>query len=142
MGRGRAYENENGNLGDENENVLTIVIDEATGCSTGEAPEESRTRIYRNMQQYPDAAKVPGILVVRVDSAIYFSNYNSVKERRETFNRLASWLEDARQHANLNMTIMLIGNKSNLVHRRAAKRKGNNFAKENGLLFLETLAIY
>mgnify|MGYP001806993142 CR=1 FL=1 len=34
--------------------------------------------------------------------------------RRETFNHLASWLDDARQHANPNMTIMLIGNKSDL----------------------------
>ncbi len=40
--------------------------------------------------------------------------------RRETFNHLASWLEDARQHANPNMTIMLIGNKSDLTVRRAA----------------------
>lgn len=29
----------------------------------------------------------------------------------QTFEHLASWLEDARQHANPNMTIMLIGNK-------------------------------
>ncbi len=35
--------------------------------------------------------------------------------RRETFDHLASWLEDARQHANPNMTIMLIGNKSDLA---------------------------
>lgn len=34
--------------------------------------------------------------------------------RRETFDHLASWLEDARQHANPNMTIMLIGNKADL----------------------------
>ncbi len=39
--------------------------------------------------------------------------------RRETFNHLASWLEDARQHANPNMTIMLIGNKSDLSVGRA-----------------------
>lgn len=39
--------------------------------------------------------------------------------RRETFNHLASWLEDARQHANPNMTIMLIGNKSDLSVRGA-----------------------
>lgn len=38
--------------------------------------------------------------------------------RRETFNHLASWLEDARQHANPNMTIMLIGNKSDLSVRQ------------------------
>ncbi|XP_073153149.1 ras-related protein RABB1c-like [Henckelia pumila] len=39
--------------------------------------------------------------------------------RRDTFNHLASWLEDARQHANANMSIMLIGNKCDLAHRRA-----------------------
>ncbi|PPS17963.1 hypothetical protein GOBAR_AA02592 [Gossypium barbadense] len=56
--------------------------------------------------------------------------------RRETFNHLASWLEDARQHANPNMTIMLIGNKSDLSHRRAvSKEEGEQFAKENGPFF-------
>lgn len=61
--------------------------------------------------------------------------------RRETFNHLASWLEDARQHANPNMTIMLVGNKSDLSHRRAvSKEEGEQFAKENGLLFLEASA--
>ncbi|KAE8697131.1 GTP-binding protein YPTC4 [Hibiscus syriacus] len=60
---------------------------------------------------------------------------------RETFNHLASWLEDARQHANPNMSIMLIGNKSDLSHRRAvSKEEGEQFAKENGLLFLEASA--
>jgi Ras family len=34
--------------------------------------------------------------------------------RRDTFSHLASWLDDARQHANPSMTIMLIGNKSDL----------------------------
>jgi len=43
--------------------------------------------------------------------------------RRETFNHLASWLEDARQHANPNMTIMLIGNKCDLSHRRAVSKE-------------------
>lgn len=31
--------------------------------------------------------------------------------RRETFDHLTSWLEDARQHSSSNMVIMLIGNK-------------------------------
>src|SRR6476469_7330927 len=62
-------------------------------------------------------------------------------DRRETFNHLASWLEDARQHANSNMTIMLIGNKSDLQHRRAVStEEGEQFAKENGLIFMETSA--
>ena len=40
--------------------------------------------------------------------------------RRDTFNHLTTWLEDARQHSNSNMVIMLIGNKRfklfNLIH--------------------------
>ncbi|XP_021714831.1 sulfate transporter 1.2-like [Chenopodium quinoa] len=46
------------------------------------------TTIYRNLQQYPEAADVPGILVIRVDSAIYFSNSNYIKER------ILRWLVD------------------------------------------------
>eukprot|EP00401_Gymnodinium_catenatum_P083314 CAMPEP_0117622096 /NCGR_PEP_ID=MMETSP0784-20121206/87967_1 /TAXON_ID=39447 /ORGANISM="" /LENGTH=94 /DNA_ID=CAMNT_0005426029 /DNA_START=108 /DNA_END=392 /DNA_ORIENTATION=+ len=39
------------------------------------------------------------------------------------------------------MTIMLIGNKSDLEHRRAVSTKeGEMFAQENGLVFLETSA--
>jgi len=61
--------------------------------------------------------------------------------RRETFAHLASWLEDARQHANPQMTIMLIGNKSDLSHRRqVTPEEGEAFAKEHGLVFLETSA--
>lgn len=39
------------------------------------------TNVYRNVGQYPEATKVPGVLIVRVDSAIYFSNSNYTKER-------------------------------------------------------------
>jgi len=50
-------------------------------------------------------------------------------------------LEDARQHSNSNMTIMLIGNKSDLDHKRAVTTaEGEQFAKENGLIFIETSA--
>ena len=61
--------------------------------------------------------------------------------RRDTFEHLSSWLEDARQHANPNMTIMLIGNKSDVAHKRAVSREeGEEFAREHGLVFLETSA--
>jgi len=61
--------------------------------------------------------------------------------RRDTFNHLVSWLEDARQHANPSMTIMLIGNKSDLAQRRAVSvEEGEAFAKEHGLLFMEASA--
>ncbi|CAL9762723.1 unnamed protein product [Musa acuminata subsp. burmannicoides] len=54
------------------------------------------TMIYRNVEQYPEAIRVPGVLIVRVDSAIYFSNSNYVKER------ILRWLrdEEEQQHAN------------------------------------------
>lgn len=35
--------------------------------------------------------------------------------RRDTFNHLVGWLEDARQHASSNMVIMLIGNKRSVL---------------------------
>jgi len=61
--------------------------------------------------------------------------------RRDTFNHLTSWLDDARQHANSNMTIMLIGNKCDLDPRRAvALEEGQGFANEHQLVFLETSA--
>ncbi|KAK3031505.1 hypothetical protein RJ639_036019 [Escallonia herrerae] len=47
-----------------------------------------RTTVYRNTLQYPEAMKVPGVLIVRVDSAIYFSNSNYIKER------ILRWLAD------------------------------------------------
>ncbi|CAI8607232.1 unnamed protein product [Vicia faba] len=61
--------------------------------------------------------------------------------RRETFDHLASWLEDARQHADSNITIMLIGNKSDLIKKRVVStEEGEQFAKENGLIFMEVSA--
>ncbi|RYQ94913.1 hypothetical protein Ahy_B08g089884 [Arachis hypogaea] len=39
------------------------------------------TTVYRNIQQYPKAAQIPGMLIIRIDSAIYFSNSNYIKER-------------------------------------------------------------
>ncbi|RZS15344.1 hypothetical protein BHM03_00047172 [Ensete ventricosum] len=61
--------------------------------------------------------------------------------RRGTFDHLADWLEDARQNANADMTIMLIGNKSDLARRRAVStEEGEQFAKEHGLMFMEASA--
>jgi len=61
--------------------------------------------------------------------------------RRETFHHLTSWLEDARQHSHANMTIMLIGNKSDLESRRqVSKEEGEGFARDHNLIFRETSA--
>ncbi|CAH8656692.1 unnamed protein product [Schistosoma rodhaini] len=61
--------------------------------------------------------------------------------RRDTFNHLASWLQDARQHASPNMVITLVGNKCDLDARREVKQEeAEAFARENNLLFVETSA--
>lgn len=61
--------------------------------------------------------------------------------RRDSFLHLTRWLEEARQNGNPNMSVMLIGNKSDLEHRRAVSTKeGETFAQQHGLIFLETSA--
>ena len=61
--------------------------------------------------------------------------------RRDTFQHLSRWLEEAQQHAQPHMVILLIGNKADLEHRRAVTTaEGQAFADANGLLFLETSA--
>ncbi|XP_010434712.1 PREDICTED: ras-related protein RABB1a [Camelina sativa] len=61
--------------------------------------------------------------------------------RRETFNHLASWLEEARQHASENMTTILIGNKCDLEGERVVStEEGEQFAREHGLIFMEASA--
>ncbi|XP_028754248.1 high affinity sulfate transporter 2-like isoform X1 [Neltuma alba] len=46
------------------------------------------TKVYRNIYQYPSARQIPGMLIIRVDSAIYFSNSNYIKDR------ILRWLQD------------------------------------------------
>uniref|UniRef100_A0A5F8G7X3 RAB2A, member RAS oncogene family n=1 Tax=Monodelphis domestica TaxID=13616 RepID=A0A5F8G7X3_MONDO len=61
--------------------------------------------------------------------------------QRQTFNHLTTWLEDARQHSNANMVVTLIGNKSDLETRQEVKKEeGEAFAREHGLIFMETSA--
>ncbi|KAL2924809.1 Sulfate transporter 1.3 [Bienertia sinuspersici] len=46
------------------------------------------TTFYRNIEQYPAAATIPGAVIVRVDSSIYFSISNYIKDR------ILRWLTD------------------------------------------------
>ncbi len=62
--------------------------------------------------------------------------------RRDTFNHLTRWLEEVRQNGNPDMVIMLIGNKCDLdTRRQVSTEEGERFAKENGLIFMETSAM-
>jgi Ras-related protein Rab-2A len=60
--------------------------------------------------------------------------------RRDTFNHLSRWLDEARLNANPHMVIMLIGNKMDLDKREVSYDEGARFAQENGLVFMETSA--
>eukprot|EP00469_Lotharella_globosa_P005857 CAMPEP_0167792476 /NCGR_PEP_ID=MMETSP0111_2-20121227/12582_1 /TAXON_ID=91324 /ORGANISM="Lotharella globosa, Strain CCCM811" /LENGTH=214 /DNA_ID=CAMNT_0007685399 /DNA_START=60 /DNA_END=704 /DNA_ORIENTATION=- len=62
--------------------------------------------------------------------------------RRDTFNHLTQWLKEARQNSShQDMVIMLIGNKKDLdMRRQVSYKEGEQFAQQNGLIFLETSA--
>jgi len=61
--------------------------------------------------------------------------------RRITYNHLTSWLTDARNLTNPNTVIMLIGNKKDLeAQRDVTYEEASQFAKENGLIFVESSA--
>lgn len=61
--------------------------------------------------------------------------------KRETFNHLTNWLIEVNERSNENMQIMLVGNKADLKHKRLlSTEEGEAFARENGLMFLETSA--
>lgn len=60
--------------------------------------------------------------------------------RRGSFDHLAQWLTDARQHAQPNMVIILIGNKCDLERREVTYEEGAWFARQNALFFLECSA--
>ena len=61
--------------------------------------------------------------------------------RRDTYIHLIKWLSELKENAPKDITIILIGNKNDLENeRQVSYEEGENFAKENGLLFLETSA--
>jgi len=62
--------------------------------------------------------------------------------KRDTFESAGRWLKELRDHADSNIVIMLVGNKSDLKHLRAVPTdEAAAFASQNGLLFMETSAL-
>ncbi|KAI9277878.1 rab11 protein [Sporodiniella umbellata] len=62
--------------------------------------------------------------------------------KHATFESVSRWLKELRDHADSNIVIMLVGNKSDLRHLRAVPTdEAKNFASENGLSFIETSAL-
>ena len=61
--------------------------------------------------------------------------------RKETFIHVTKWLEEVKNNSSKTITVILIGNKKDLEDKRQVSyEEGEAFAKENGLMFLETSA--
>jgi small GTP-binding protein len=59
----------------------------------------------------------------------------------DTFKRAQAWVKELRQQANQNIVIALSGNKADLAQQRMVEtEEAEAYAKENGLLFMETSA--
>ncbi|KAL9253363.1 Ras-related protein [Drosera capensis] len=59
-----------------------------------------------------------------------------------TFDNVSRWLKELRDHADANIVIMLIGNKTDLKHLRAvATEDAQSYAEKEGLSFIETSAL-
>lgn len=59
-----------------------------------------------------------------------------------TYENVNRWLKELRDHADSNIVIMLVGNKSDLRHLRAVPtEEAKQFAAENNLSFIETSAL-
>ncbi|KAK4373611.1 hypothetical protein RND71_008995 [Anisodus tanguticus] len=62
--------------------------------------------------------------------------------KRQTFDHIPRWLEELRAHADRNIVIILIGNKTDLEDQRAVPTEdAKEFAQKEGLFFLETSAL-
>jgi len=62
--------------------------------------------------------------------------------KQQSFDHVQRWLEELRAHADANIVIMLIGNKSDLVNLRQVDTEiAKEFAQKEGLSFLETSAM-
>ena len=59
-----------------------------------------------------------------------------------TFENISRWLKELRDHADANIRIMLVGNKTDLKHLRAvATEDAQSFAEAEGLSYIETSAL-
>ena len=62
--------------------------------------------------------------------------------KHSTYINVSRWLKELRDHADSNIVVMLVGNKSDLKHLRAVPTdEAKAFAAENNLSFIETSAL-
>ncbi|XP_074353242.1 ras-related protein RGP1-like [Apium graveolens] len=62
--------------------------------------------------------------------------------KRQSFDHVVRWLEELRGHADKNIVIMLVGNKTDLGHlRNVPSEDAKEFAERENLYFMETSAL-
>ncbi|XP_021732645.1 ras-related protein Rab2BV-like [Chenopodium quinoa] len=62
--------------------------------------------------------------------------------KKQSFDNVNRWLHELRDHADSNIVIMLVGNKSDLKHLRGvSEQEGQFLAEKEELVFLETSAL-
>jgi len=62
--------------------------------------------------------------------------------KHATFENVERWLKELRDHAEANIVVMLVGNKSDLKHQRAVDtNEAMAFAEQHNLAFIETSAL-
>jgi Ras-related protein Rab-11A/Rab family protein len=62
--------------------------------------------------------------------------------KRQTFDNVQRWLRELRDHADANIVVMMVGNKSDLNHLRSVPEEDSKeFSEKEGLSFLETSAM-
>eukprot|EP00002_Diphylleia_rotans_P012636 TRINITY_DN2476_c0_g3_i3.p1 TRINITY_DN2476_c0_g3~~TRINITY_DN2476_c0_g3_i3.p1 ORF type:complete len:220 (-),score=51.28 TRINITY_DN2476_c0_g3_i3:183-842(-) len=59
---------------------------------------------------------------------------------RQTYNNIANWLSDARNLANEDIVMVLVGNKKDKEEREVTFMEASQFAQQHNLMFLETSA--
>ncbi|KAL6272963.1 hypothetical protein ACE6H2_023655 [Prunus campanulata] len=84
----------------------TFVCGKARTFVQGNLPN---SMVYRNVEQYPNASNVPGILILEIDAPIYSANTNSLRERitrwiNDEEDRIKSAGESSLQYVILDMT--------------------------------------
>ncbi|KAK6928694.1 Small GTPase, partial [Dillenia turbinata] len=117
-------------------------------------PVECIIEVYFVWQRYkPAAVAESGIWDVAktlkndtVTSAYYRGAVGAMlvydMTKPQTFEHVARWLEELRGHADKNIVIMLVGNKSDLGSLRAvAVEDAKEFAQKENLFFMETSAL-
>lgn len=62
-------------------------------CKLGSIPNSG---LYRDVEQYPQAMGVPGIVILQLGSPIYFANCSYIRER------ILRWVRDEQRFADLN----------------------------------------